>query len=73
MMKSNVDFIRAEDAPAFHCGICGKEDLIPSRITIEANYGSVHDGEHLSLDVCGECIDFLWLYLDMASDVKKER
>ena len=48
MKKQNGDFI---------CEICGKPDMIASRIRIEANYGSVYDGMRLTLNVCGDCVD----------------
>lgn len=41
----------------FICEICGKRDYVPSELAISANYGSVHDGEQLTLDICGECAD----------------
>lgn len=45
---------------SFICEICGQADLIASTIILEANYGSVNDGEHLELNVCGNCIDELF-------------
>ncbi len=47
-MKQKTDFI---------CEICGKQDLASSHIRLEANYGSIHDGERLELYVCGDCMD----------------
>ena len=47
-MKQNGNFI---------CEICGKPDMVASRIRLEANYGSVNDGTRLTLNVCGDCID----------------
>ena len=72
MKESNTSLVHKRiGPPRFHCEICGKEDEIPSRITIKANYGSVHDGERLTLDICGECADFIFWYLDMTSDIEK--
>lgn len=62
-MISNIDFIDKsnESEPAsFCCDICGKEDLIPSRIIIERNYGSIYDGEKLTLEICGDCADRIY-------------
>lgn len=42
---------------SFTCEICGKQDLASSHIRLEANYGSIHDGERLELYVCGDCMD----------------
>lgn len=42
------------------CEICGQDCLVASKVTFEANYGSVNDGERISLDVCGCCIDKLF-------------
>lgn len=59
-MISNRNFIdkRNESEPAnFYCDICGKESLIPSRIIIECNYGTIYDGEKLMLEICGDCAD----------------
>lgn len=44
----------------FICEICGQLDLIASTIILEANYGSVNDGERLELNVCGDCIDKIY-------------
>ena len=55
MDLSNIDFI---DENGFRCPICGGVDLVPSVITLQANYGSTgHDGEIITLHVCGDCID----------------
>ncbi len=42
------------------CQSCAKEDLCLSEITLRANYGSVHDGECLTILLCGECFDKLY-------------
>lgn len=49
--KQNYDFI---------CDVCGKRDLVPSTITLKANYGSTHDGERKKLHVCGQCLDWFF-------------
>ena len=43
----------------FYCDICDQSDLVPSAVTLEANYGSKYDGERVTLWVCGDCIDWL--------------
>lgn len=53
---SNTDFMNRD----FHCNLCGARDLVPSKITLEANYGSGHDGEQITLYVCGNCMDWLF-------------
>lgn len=49
-MTANDDFI---------CEVCGRPDLVPSMVTICANYGSQHDGETVTVKLCGECVDWL--------------
>lgn len=43
----------------FKCPVCGNCDLTSSTITLQANYGSIYDGERVTLHVCGECFDKL--------------
>ena len=43
----------------FDCDICDQPDLVPSTITLEANYGSKHDGTRVTLNVCGDCMDWI--------------
>lgn len=50
MCQQNQCFINA------CCEICGERDLVMSELQIKCNYGSKHDGERLSLSVCGKCI-----------------
>ena len=46
---------------SFVCDICDQYDVYgPSQITLEANYGSKHDGERVTLNICGDCMD--WIY-----------
>lgn len=51
MKVQNTDFI---------CKFCGQSDMIASKVILEANYGSANDGECITLDVCGNCIDKLF-------------
>lgn len=42
----------------FTCAICGRQEDIPSVVTLQANYGSrLYDGECYTLHLCGGCID----------------
>ena len=59
MSAQNTDFI---------CEICGRPDIIASKMILQANYGSANDGERVTLDVCGNCIDKLFAIIQ-----KKER
>ncbi len=48
----------------FKCDICGKQcdtgDSVPSIVTMTASCDSTeHDGDKLTLEVCGSCIDLL--------------
>lgn len=50
--------IPGRDCPKdFHCELCGAEDLVPSVIKLELNYGSKFDGDRLTLELCGNCAD----------------
>lgn len=44
----------------FICPLCHEHDYIPSTITMQANYGSIYDGERMKIQLCGECFDMLW-------------
>lgn len=44
----------------FICEMCGQPDIVASKVIIEANYGSVNDGERVTLEVCSDCIDWLF-------------
>ncbi len=40
------------------CCFCGKDEFIPSVLTLDACYSSnEHDGERYTLLLCGSCID----------------
>lgn len=45
--------------PDFICPVCGHEDYVPSTITLQANYGSIHDGDIVTINLCGDCFDKL--------------
>lgn len=51
MSAQNTDFI---------CEICGRPDMVASKMILQANYGSANDGEQITLDVCSNCIDKLF-------------
>lgn len=50
MNKSNDGFI---------CPICGKERYCISTATFRCGYGSIYDGEVISVKLCGDCVDSL--------------
>lgn len=52
---SNTGFMNVD----FRCDLCERVDLVPSKVTLEANYGSVHDGERVTLHICGDCMDWM--------------
>ena len=52
-MQANDGFIPGD----FQCEVCGQVDLVPSKIILECNYGSQYDGDKLTLEVCGRCMD----------------
>lgn len=56
--------------PVCVCEVCGQEDLCLSTIQLRANYGSIHDGERITLHVCGDCIDRLF---DLLLNDEQER
>lgn len=56
MIKSNGDFIRG-------CECCGKDDLVASQVVLTFNYGSCYDGEILTLELCGDCIDKIYRFI----------
>lgn len=44
----------------FICPLCREHDLVPSEITLQANYGSIYDGERVIIQLCGECFDVIF-------------
>lgn len=44
-------------AMTFACPVCGNTAFPPSTIVLQANYGSSHDGECATVNICGECFD----------------
>ena len=50
----NTDFING------NCEICGRKELVRSIIELTCNYGSKHDGEQMTMLICGECADKLY-------------
>lgn len=41
------------------CDMCGQQMEGASTISLDAGYGSKHDGKHRTLELCGECYDKL--------------
>ena len=50
-ITTNLDFI---------CACCGRPDTIASTVTLQANYGSIYDGERVKIPLCGRCFDDLY-------------
>lgn len=63
MKQSNKGFI---------CEICGQPDMVASKVILEANYGSVNDGERLELHICADCIDELFSFIQNKRTTAKE-
>ncbi len=45
------------------CDICGGTDAVDtvlSSINLVLGFGSIYDGERVSLDICGECADKIY-------------
>ena len=53
-----------------YCEICGNSDLVLSEIQLKACYGSRHDGESLTLKICGNCIDRIIDYINSIDEKK---
>ncbi len=51
----------------FICPVCGEGNYSPSIITLQANYGSIHDGERVTIELCGGCFDKLLSAVNMFS------
>lgn len=56
----------------FICPICGDKDYVSSTITLQANYGSIHDGERVTIRLCGECFDKLLSAVNVLSVLMSE-
>ena len=51
-IRPNADFI---------CPVCKQESpCYASFVTLQAGYGSAHDGEKAKVRVCGECMDYFF-------------
>lgn len=55
-------------AMTFVCPVCGNTAFPPSTIVLQANYGSVHDGECATVNICGECFDTVAATVHMFAD-----
>lgn len=53
----------SEQNASFICEICGQPDMVASKVILEASYGATNDGERVMLDVCGNCIDKMFSYV----------
>lgn len=48
-----------EDYIGFVCPMCGEQYYMPSMIVLCPDFGSAHDGERISIQICGACMDKL--------------
>lgn len=61
--RPNADFI---------CPVCKQESpCYASFVTLQAGYGSVHDGEKAKVRVCGACMDNLYRTLTQCGTGKE--
>lgn len=69
--KKGVKFVCQQNERFINgcCEICGGSWAL-SELHIICGYGSMYDGEKLSLSVCGECIDRI--YNDIINKADKE-
>lgn len=56
MEQQNMSFMNAPE----YCEICGSRDDPFSEVRLTFGYGSINDGERVTLNVCGDCIDKLY-------------
>lgn len=47
----------------FICPRCGRADDVPSVMVMQANYGSSYDTERVTVELCGECFDEIYEYV----------
>lgn len=58
-IEQNAD--NEQSNSGFICECCGRHEIYsPCRITLDAAYGSIHDGEQRTLEICGACFDRMW-------------
>lgn len=46
------------------CNICGKRTEYLSKAELFPCYGSEHDSEDITLDICGQCIDSIFHFIE---------
>lgn len=51
MLERKLDFIHNS------CELCGKAELSLSELHLICGYGSLNDGEDITLNICGDCAD----------------
>ena len=44
----------------FICPVCGRNELVPSTLIMQGNYGSKHDTERVMVKLCADCFDGLY-------------
>lgn len=65
-----IKSVRKKQMKNNYCEICGNCDLVLSEIQLKACYGSRHDGESLTLKICGDCIDRIIDYINRIDEKK---
>ena len=65
-----IKSVRKKQMKNNYCEICGNSDLVLSEIQLKACYGSRHDGESLTLKICGDCIDRIIDYINRIDEKK---
>lgn len=46
------------------CNICGKRTEYLSKAELFPGYGSEHDSEDITLDICDQCIDSIFHFIE---------
>lgn len=60
-ITSKTDFIHN------NCELCGKRDMSLSLLRLMCGYGSLNDGEDITLNICGECADRIYQIIQKES------
>lgn len=65
-MKMNQD----EEKSSFicRCGLCKRETIALSQISLNCGYGSQYDFEGVHLNLCGDCADAFYVLLGGSAD-----
>ena len=64
MEERKADFIHNK------CGMCGKHELALSVLHLCCGYGSLNDGEVITLSICGDCADRIYAYIQKQREIE---